>query len=300
MTEPAAKRARPADAFSGEQVRLVELDQDHPGFSDQVYRRRRNQIAALAYGYRSDGPLPSVDYDPVEHGVWRTVWAKLAPLHARRACREYIEGTERFGFPHDRIPSFAEVNAKLVDLEGFHLAPVAGLVMPVTFLEQLANRRFLATQYMRHHSQPLYTPEPDVVHEYIGHVGALCQPELAELNVAFGEATRRAAANPDAAAGQAAIERLIRVYWYTLEFGLVVEDGETKVYGAGILSSFGELGSFDERAQLRGWDIDAIAHMDYDPTDYQRVLFVAPGFATMRDDLMHWLDTTIEGRVGQG
>lgn len=291
MNEPAAKSPAPTDAFSGEEVRLVELDQDHPGFSDQVYRRRRNEIAALAHGYRSGGRLPSVDYRPVEHEVWRAVWEKLAPLHVARACKEYREGTERFGFGHDRIPSFAEVNTKLVDLEGFHLAPVAGLVMPVTFLEQLANRRFLATQYMRHHSQPLYTPEPDVVHEYIGHVGALSQPELAELNVAFGEATRRATARTDSAAGQAAVERLIRVYWYTLEFGLVAQDGATKVYGAGILSSFGELGSFEERAELRGWDLDEIAHMDYDPTDYQRVLFVAPDFASMRDDLMHWLDT---------
>jgi phenylalanine-4-hydroxylase len=291
MNDPAAKRSRAAEAFSGEQVRLVELDQDHPGFSDHVYRRRRNDIAALAYGYRSDGPLPSVDYHPVEHAVWRTVWDKLGSLHEARACRAYLEGTARFDFPRDRIPSFAEVNAALSELEGFHLAPVAGLVMPVTFLEQLANRRFLATQYMRHHSQPLYTPEPDVVHEYIGHVGALSQPELAELNVAFGEATRRASTHADQAAGQAAVERLIRVYWYTLEFGLLVEDGDTKVYGAGILSSFGELASFESRADLRPWDLDAIAHVDYDPTDYQRVLFVAPSFGRMRDDLLRWLDT---------
>lgn len=270
--------------FHGEDIELVELEQDHPGFSDQVYRRRRNEIARLARSYRSGGSLPSVDYNDVEHGVWRTVWRELDPLHHRRACRACLDGLERFGFDKRRIPSFAKVNARLVDLEGFTLAPVAGLVMPVTFLGQLAHRRFLATQYMRHHSQPLYTPEPDVVHEYVGHVGALAHPALAELNVAFGRAALEATE-------EATVEQLIRTYWYTLEFGLLEEDEEIKVYGAGILSSFGELSSFDQNADLRAWDLEAIAHTDYDPTTYQKTLFVAPGFRAMRDDLLRWLES---------
>ena len=282
MRDPAT-RSDPG-AFSGEDIELVSLDRDHPGFNDQVYRRRRNEIARLAQDYHSGGPLPSVEYDEAEHRVWRTVWDKLEPLHRQRACRAYLEGTERFGFPKDRIPSFEEVNSRLETLEGFTLAPVAGLVMPLTFLEQLANRRFLATQYMRHHSVPLYTPEPDVVHEYVGHVGALAHPELAQLNLAFGEATVRAV-------DEAAVERLIRAYWYTLEFGVLEENDQLKVYGAGILSSFGELGNFDHNAELRPWDLEAIAAMDYDPTDYQKVLFVAPSYEQMRRDLLRWLDT---------
>jgi phenylalanine-4-hydroxylase len=281
MRDPA--QPGPSSEFVGKEVELVDLDQDHPGFSDPVYRARRNQIAQLAESYRAGGPLPSVEYDEVEHGVWRTVWERLGPLHLARGCKEFLEGTERFDFPKDRIPSFAEVNRRLLELEGFHLAPVAGLVLPITFLVQLGNRRFLATQYMRHHSQPLYTPEPDVVHEYIGHVGALSHPDLAELNVRFGEV---AAATAD----DVVVERLIRAYWYTLEFGILEEAGELRVYGAGILSSFGELGGFQDQAELRGWDLDAIAHMDYDPTDYQKVLFVAPSFERMRDDLLRWLD----------
>jgi phenylalanine-4-hydroxylase len=282
MRDPARLDSR--SEFSGKDVELVTLDRDHPGFSDEVYRRRRNEIARLAFDYESGKPLPSIDYNDVEHGVWRTVWEQLEPLHRRRACREYLEGTDRFAFPKHRIPSFAEVNERLVTLEGFRLAPVAGLVMPLTFLEQLSHRRFLATQYMRHHSVPLYTPEPDVVHEYVGHVGALTHPQLAQLNLAFGEAAARAK-------DQAVVERLIRAYWYTLEFGILEEDDELRVYGAGILSSFGELGSFDQNAELRPWDLDAIAAMDYDPTDYQSVLFVAPSFARMRDDLLAWLDS---------
>jgi phenylalanine-4-hydroxylase len=269
--------------FVGNDIELVELDQDHPGFSDQVYRRRRNEIARLARGYRSGGPLPSVDYNDTEQGVWRTIWRELDSLHQRRVCRPCLEGLERFGFDKQRIPSFGEVNARLHEIEGFTLAPVAGLVMPATFLEQLFHRRFLATQYMRHHSKPLYTPEPDVVHEYVGHVGALAHPDLAELNVAFGRAAF-------AATDPATIEQLIRVYWYTLEFGLLEEDGEIKVYGAGILSSFGELNSFDRHAELRPWNLDEIGRTDYDPTTYQKRLFVAPSFETMRDDLLRRLE----------
>jgi phenylalanine-4-hydroxylase len=268
--------------FRGDEVELVHLDRDHPGFSDPVYRRRRDEIARLARGYRAGGPLPAVEYREDEHQVWRTVWRELEPLHRARACRAYREGTERFGFDRNAIPSFAEVNARLSTLEGFALAPVAGLVQPGLFLEQLAQRRFLATQYMRHGSTPLYTPEPDVVHEYIGHVGALAHPGLAELNVAFGHAASRAH-------DPARIEALIRVYWYTLEFGILEEDGRIAVYGAGILSSFGELGRFETEARLRPWDLEEIVATPYDPTDYQRVLFVAPPMERLRSELLQWL-----------
>ena len=273
----------PTEILSGREVELVQLDRDHPGFNDQIYRRRRNEIAALAVEWRGDGPLPSVDYNEVEQGIWREVWSHLAPLHARKACRTYLEGCERFRFAHDHIPSFAEVNARLEPLEGFTLAPVAGLVTPRLFLEQLAGRRFLATQYLRHQSEPLYTPEPDVIHEYVGHVPVLAQPELARLNLAFGEATRRTD-------DPARLEALIRVYWYTLEFGLVEEDGEIKIYGAGILSSFGEIERCTKEPELLPFDLERMAATAYDPTNYQAQLFVTPSFESMHGTLLRWLE----------
>lgn len=273
-----------SDGFSGADVQLVELDRDHPGFNDQIYRARRNQIAALAGTYVAGGPLPSADYNETEQGVWREVWRHLDELHPKLACRQYLEGLEAFGFDRQRIPSFAEVNAQLEPIEGFTLAPVAGLVMPIDFLVQLGHRRFLATQYMRHHSQPLYTPEPDVIHEYVGHVPTLAHPQLAELNHAFGIASARARDERD-------ILALIRVYWYTVEFGLLEEDGELKVWGAGILSSFGELGRCMTQSELRKWDIGAIAETPYDPTNYQAHVFVAPRFGRLRDELLGWLDS---------
>ncbi len=269
-----------ASGFSGARIELVELDRDHPGFNDPIYRQRRNAIAALAQQYSEGDPLPNVEYDEVERGVWETVWGELEQEHRRVACRAYLQACEAFRFDHHAIPSFKVVNAELQPIQGFILLPVAGLVLPRVFLEELGNKRFLATQYMRHHSEPLYTPEPDVVHEYIGHVPWLAHPELAELNHAFGLAAQRADA--------ARIEALIRVYWYTIEFGILQEDDVLKVYGAGILSSFGEMRRFVD-AEHRPWDIEAMAADDFDPTDYQAHLYVAPSYAQMRSDLLSWL-----------
>lgn len=267
-------------SFSGASVRLVELSQDHPGFNDATYRKRRDQIASLAAHYVAGGPIEDVDYNDQEQAVWRHVWSQLGPLHERLACSTYLSALERFGFDRGHIPSFATINARLSPFEGFSLAPVAGLVLPETFLQQLAHGRFLATQYMRHGSQPLYTPEPDVVHEYIGHVPMLAHHQLSSINRAFGEASLRACAQE--------VEALIRVYWYTVEFGVLQEAGTTKVYGAGILSSFGEMQRFAE-ADLRPWDLAAMANTPFDPTTYQAQLFVAPPFAQMREELLSWL-----------
>jgi len=273
-------------SFSGADVQLVELNQDHPGFNDPAYRRRRDEIAVLASRYVAGGPIEDVPYNEGEQSVWRAIWSRLASLHETFACAKFLEALEIVDFDHDHIPSFEAINARLQPRQGFSLAPVAGLVLPETFLEQLGHKRFLATQYMRHASQPLYTPEPDVVHEYIGHVPMLSHPELAELNHAFGRASRRANAEEIAA--------LIRVYWYTIEFGLLEEDGQTKVYGAGILSSFGEIQRY-EQAQLRRFDLEVMARTPFDPTTYQAQLFVAPPYATMRDALLGWLDA-----IGRG
>lgn len=280
--EPSAQRS--GNTLDVSELQLVELDRDHPGFKDLEYRRRRNEIAALATTWDGRRPLPSADYNEVEQGIWREVWTHLDPLHRDKACRTYLEGCEIFRFSREHIPSFKSVNDRLTSLQGFELAPVAGLVMPLTFLEQLAYKRFLATQYMRHHSEPLYTPEPDVVHEYVGHVPFLAHPELAELNAAFGHATVKSRED------SARIEALIRVYWYTIEFGLLSEGGRVKVYGAGILSSFGELRRYETQAEHRAWDLEVMAHDEYDPTNYQAHLYVAPSFQRMRDDLLRWLD----------
>jgi len=264
-------------------TQLVELDADHPGFHDASYRRRRDEIARAALDYRAGDPVPQIAYTNEEQDVWREVWRNLDPLHERYACRAYREAGERLALSREQIPQLAEVNASIQPLHGFRMSPVAGLVTAGSFLGQLGADTFLSTQYMRHHSVPLYTPEPDVVHELIGHAATFADAEFVALNRAFGEAALRAQDDAET------IERIGRLYWYTLEFGVVREGGRVRVCGAGLLSSFGELGRFEREEELHGWNVDEIAATPYDPTRYQEKLFVAPSFHAMTNDVQEWL-----------
>lgn len=262
---------------------IVELSADHPGFSDPEYRRRRNEIAELALRYHGGDPVPRVSYTAEEQSVWREVWSHLESLHLRYACTEYRQALRQIALSRTEIPQLADVNAVLEPLQGFRMLPVAGLVSSRTFLAYLGRNVFLSTQYMRHHSVPLYTPEPDVVHELIGHAATLAHPEFTRLNRAFGLAIPRAADDE-------AVERIARLYWYTMEFGVVEEAGKLKVYGAGLLSSFGELRRFETEEMLRPFDIDEVVNTPYDPTQYQSVLFRAASLPSMVTAVTTWLD----------
>jgi phenylalanine-4-hydroxylase len=259
---------------------IVRLDPDHPGFRDPVYRKRRNEIAKVALAYRVGDPLPEIDYTPEEQAVWRTTWERLAPLHRKVACREWLESSRAVDLDRARVPQLAEVNETL-GRSGFRMLPVAGLISGRGFLSAMAEGVFLATQYMRHHSVPFYTPEPDVIHELVGHAAGLFHPDIVKLSRLFGEAARRA--------DEASMRRLELVYWYTLEFGLVREDGALRTYGAGLLSSFGEMERFAAEAEIRPLDFDDAASRPYDPTKYQPVLYVAPSFPEMVEAVSRWL-----------
>jgi phenylalanine-4-hydroxylase len=260
---------------------IVQLDPDHPGFRDAEYRRRRNQIAQIALKYHPRDPIPDAPYTQEEHQVWATIWKALKPAHQAHACAEYRECLTKLNFEPDRIPQLREVNEKVQAISGFRLEPVAGLVQPRVFLENLADGVFLCTQYIRHHSTPLYTPEPDVVHEIIGHGVTLASERLAELNRLFGKAVKRTQSATE-------LEKLSRVYWFTIEFGVLREDGEVKAYGTGLLSSAGEMAEMHE-AELRPLDLDAAANERYDPTHFQPVLFCADSFDQMCERLQAYL-----------
>jgi phenylalanine-4-hydroxylase len=259
----------------------MKLDPDHPGFRDLEYRARRNAIAEIAMTYRSGAPIPQAPYTDLEHGVWKTIWEALGPAHREHACAEYLECVERLDFDQDRIPQLDEVSRKVEAISGFRLEPVAGLIEPRVFLESLARGVFLSTQYIRHHSTPLYTPEPDVAHELIGHAVTLASKRFADLNRLFGEAVRRTRDTSE-------LDRLARVYWFTIEFGVLREDGKVKAYGTGLLSSAGELAEM-HKAELRPLDLEAAANHVYDPTHYQAMLFCASSFDEMFDRLREYL-----------
>ncbi|MEA2221362.1 MAG: phenylalanine-4-hydroxylase [Solirubrobacteraceae bacterium] len=245
----------------------VHLHDGHPGADDPGYRRRRNEIAAAALQWRPGEPAPAVDYHPDEQAVWRTVCRELAPLHERLAVGEYRAAVARLDLPTDRIPSLDLVSARLRACSGWRYVPAAGLVDLRTFYGALAVRTFHSTQYVRHPALPLYTPEPDIVHEVIGHGHLLATPS-------FGELHRRAGAAAERLRDVDSLRFLSRVFWFTLEFGVVVEDGELRAYGAGILSSYGEMDVFRDM-ELRPLDVTEMGTVDYDITQYQPVLYRA-------------------------
>ena len=147
--------------------------------------------------------------------------------------------------PTDRVPQLADVSRRLQELTGWRIDAAPGLAPTRDFYGALAERRFLSTQYVRHSSVPLYTPEPDIIHEVIGHANMLADPQFAELYATAGAASRRC--------DDEQLKRFSKTFWFTLEFGVVCEGTELKAYGAGLLSSFGEIQAFRD-AEIRDWD----------------------------------------------
>ena len=270
-----------AEESAADRNRIVRLSSDHPGFHDQKYLLRRNQIAQIALDYKSGQIIPDAPYTKEEDEVWQSVWEALETAHREHACVEYLKCIEALNLDHQQIPQLSEISEKINAKSGFRLEPVAGLVEPRVFLESLAQGVFLCTQYIRHHSTPLYTPEPDVVHEIIGHAISLASPHLAELNRLFGKAVARTTS----AEG---LDHLSRIYWFTIEFGVLREAGELKAYGTGLLSSAGELTEM-HNAEILPLDLEAASRHPYDPSKYQPILFCADSFEAMFQSLSNYL-----------
>ena len=199
----------------------VHLGQDHPGFNDPAYRTRRNEIAAAAMAWTPGEPIPHVDYTESEHEIWRIVCRELHDKHEKYACREYLEGKARLGLPEDRVPQLSEVTAGLRPLTGFEYHCAPGLVPLREFYGALADRVFHSTQYVRHPSEPLYTPEPDIIHEVIGHGNMLASPRFAEIKRLAGDAARRVETDE-------ALQIIADIFWFTLEFGVIREGSSSR------------------------------------------------------------------------
>jgi phenylalanine-4-hydroxylase len=263
----------PVTAEDGEVT--VHLAHDHPGANDPEYRERRNEIAALALAWEPGSPAPEVLYTDAEQEVWRTVCRELAPKHERLAIREFVEAKGKLNLPTDGVPSLDLVSEQLQPLTGFRYVPAAGLVPLREFYGTLSERIFHSTQYVRHPAMPLYTPEPDIIHEVVGHGHLLATPTFSELHRLTGEATHRLRDEDN-------LRFLSKVFWFTVEFGVVVEDGELKAYGAGILSSYGEIDEF-RGMEHRPIDIAEMGTADYDITQYQPVLYRADSMDEVRE-----------------
>jgi phenylalanine-4-hydroxylase len=255
---------------------INQLELDHPGASDEAYRTRRDYIASLAKSFRETGVITDVDYTEEEQGVWRYVAGELEELHQKHASPFYLRAKKDLGITTTRIPQLSEMNRRLKELTGFRLAPIEGLVETRGFLSWLSYRTMLSTQYIRHHSRPEYTPEPDIVHEAIGHIPMFTNPNFADYSQFIGHGARIATDEQ--------LEQLGRLYWFTVEFGLVEHEGDIKAYGAGLLSSFGELeNAFSDRVERRPFDLEQVINTSYDSSEMQPLLYVIPSYAELKE-----------------
>jgi phenylalanine-4-hydroxylase len=264
----------------------MELQTDHPGFKDPEYRGRRDAIAHLASKQRLSKPIQDPEYAKEDHAVWESLFTQLSELYPKYACDEYNKQLDilvtKGLYTKDSIPSLQPVAELLHQTTGFHIKPVAGLLTPRLFLNAMALGVFCSTQYIRHHAQPHYTPEPDICHELLGHVPMLMDPNFAALSQTIGKASLDASDQK--------IEELVRIYWYSAEFGLCKNSlGETKAYGAGVLSSVGEIehsmGLGEENPDYAPWEPDIACKYDFPIVTYQPKYYVAESLADAMERL---------------
>jgi phenylalanine-4-hydroxylase len=263
---------------------INQLELDHPGANDEAYRERRDYIASLAKRFRETGVITDVHYTEDEQNIWRVVANRLEEIQARRASKFYLKAKKDLGISNDRIPQLSEMNRRLKELTNFRLAPIEGLVETRGFLSWLSYRTMLSTQYIRHHSRPEYTPEPDIVHESIGHIPMFTNPNFADYSQYIGHGARIATDQQ--------LEELGRLYWFTVEFGLIEEDGEVKAYGAGLLSSYGELEhAFGDEVERRPFDLEQVINHDYTYSDMQPVLYVIPSYGELKEVTRKYIES---------
>lgn len=221
-----------------------------------------------------------------EHAMWDKLFARQSEMLPGRAADAFLRGIDVLKLSRPGIPDYRELNARLTAATGWQVVAVPGLVPDDVFFDHLANRRFPAGNFIRRPEQIDYLKEPDVFHDVFGHVPMLADPVFADYMVAYGKGGLRSL-------GFGALHKLARLYWYTVEFGLIEEAGALRIYGAGIVSSYGEsVFALDDPSPNRiGFDLLRIMRTDYRIDDFQQNYFVIPS-------LEHLLKVTVETDFG--
>lgn len=216
-------------------------------------------------------------YTAEEHGVWTTLYERQMKVLKGRAADEHFEGLKLLNLNDGGIPDFRRMNEKLEALTGWTVVPVHGLIPNDVFFNHLANRRFPSGRFIRDAHKLDYLPEPDIFHDVFGHVPLLTQPVFADYMQAYGEGGYKAIRHD-------MIEHLTRLYWYTVEFGLISTDDGLRIYGAGIVSSQSEsIFALEGRSPNRvHFDLKRVMRTDYRYDDFQQTYFVIDSY----DELM--------------
>jgi phenylalanine-4-hydroxylase len=259
----------------------LELEPGHPGLGDDGYVSRRKELFTLCRKHRLEqlGP-PLIEYNAEETRIWREVSPKLHELHEKYACSMYNKAKHDLAITETSIPQLRSISERLERETNMHLVPAEGALPYRTFYQYIAERGFPVTQFIRHGSHPEFTPEPDMIHDCLGHVPPLMNQDYAELLTLIGKAASTTPCGDHVLA-------LKRFSWFSIEFGLIEEQGETKVFGAGILSSTGEIphSLFSNAATRRPFVTQTVINTDYDPSRMQVDFFIAPSLPFLRQEL---------------
>jgi phenylalanine-4-hydroxylase len=234
-------------------------------------------------GANADWTIPQnwEQFSPDEHAMWDRLFARQSEMLPGRAADAYMRGLDVLKLSKPGIPDYQELNARLMAATGWQVVAVPGLVPDDVFFDHLANRRFPAGNFIRTPDQLDYLQEPDIFHDVFGHVPMLADPVFADYMVAYGRGGLRSL-------GFGALDHLARLYWYTVEFGLIQEPQGLRIYGAGIVSSYGEsIFALDDPSPNRiGFDLTRVMRTEYRIDDYQQNYFVIPS-------LDHLLQVTV-------
>jgi phenylalanine-4-hydroxylase len=228
-------------------------------------------------------------YTSEQHGVWAELVRRRMPELERHAAQEYLQGFETLCLPYDRLPNLAAVSAKLERRTGWNATPVSGFMPAPAFFEMLAARRFPTTPGLRSRDSLEYTPEPDIFHDVFGHVPMHAHPVFADFLAHYGQLCARIR-------DEAILERIGRVFWYTVEFGLIRQNGEVKVYGSGLISSNGECSNvINGGCAVHSFVLDEVLRTPVKVDQMHHLLFTIDSF-----DEIYAAVRTIEARIDRG
>jgi phenylalanine-4-hydroxylase len=218
-------------------------------------------------------------YTEEQHATWSELVHRRTPQVEQFACREYLEGYRLIGIEEGRLPNLEAISERLLPRTGWRTTAVTGFLPASAFFEMLANREFPSTTWLRDRSSLEYTPEPDIFHDVFGHVPMHAHQVFADFLERYGELC---AATED----PGVLEKLGRLFWYTVEFGLIWERGELKMFGSGIISSHGECSQLLEgKCEVRRFDLDTVLNTTVKVDEIHQVLFAVDSFEQMYEAL---------------